>query len=244
MRTHLAEVHMTDNPSAPPCPEWARQWRPRTKDGAAALALYDDATICGIAETLRGLAEGADQDVLAGLIRQWGSQHLAVRRGVGDRPGADDRDKLRTAAAHLRAAKAVLDKIPDVAMAAAVEPRGDGDGLRDWARNLDSALSMPRVVEECAAVAEQAAEAVKVDRRRPPDHGLQVAIKQLCWIYHIVTGRLPGRWFNHYAEQGDGGPFERFVTAAIRPLWPNAGRAGRNVRAALLWYKNRLSNTQ
>ena len=80
---------------------------------------------------------------------------------------------------------------------------------------------------ELATLAEKAAKAVKVSHgRRPdddfrgrgPEDDLLGAVKELCWIYECVTGRLPGRDFDHYGRRGRG-PFEAFVAAAIKPLW-------------------------
>ena len=56
-------------------------WRPRSKHPHA-LKLYDDATVSGIVDVLPGFAAGTDRDVLAGLIRQWASQWIAIRRGA------------------------------------------------------------------------------------------------------------------------------------------------------------------
>ena len=98
----------------PLVPGWAEQWRPQTKDDARALALYDDDAISGIMEVLPCFAEGADRDVVAGVIRQWASQQIATRRGAGLKPTAVC-DKLETAAAKLREAATALDEIPNAA---------------------------------------------------------------------------------------------------------------------------------
>ena len=108
---------MTGVPSreAPGCPEWARQWSPRTKDGARALALYNEATVDRIADALPGLAEGVDRDALAGLIRQLASQAIAIRRGASPHTAKDIRDKLKRANVALRELATAFDQLPDIA---------------------------------------------------------------------------------------------------------------------------------
>jgi hypothetical protein len=113
-----------------------RNWRPQTKDDACALALYDDATISGIADVLPGLAEGVDQDALAGLIRLWASQQIAFRRGASqDNTPSQIRDELKTLGAKLRDAAQAFTQLPDIAKGRMATLRHDGNSL--WIRDLD-----------------------------------------------------------------------------------------------------------
>jgi hypothetical protein len=239
---------MTDTPRASAqCnyPGWARNWRPRTKHDAGALELYDDATISGIVDILPGFAEGADQDVLAGLVRQWASQWIAVRRGASPDAAAHVRAKLESLAAKWHEAATAAEELPRIAKGwmAELRPVGDSASLDDYARNLDYLLSAPRAARELAGIAGKAAKTVKVSRGHPPDAELQSAIKQLCWIYEIVTGRAPRRLVDPYGRR-NGGPFEAFVATTIKPLWPKAGGAGRTIRAAVKWYRNNRPRPQ
>ena len=77
----------------------------------------------------------------------------------------------------------------------------------------------------------------RVRRGRPEENAARLAVEQLCWIYEIVTGRPPGRDFDHYKKRGPS-PFEKFAAAAIGRLWRNKSGGGRNIRAALRRYKN------
>jgi hypothetical protein len=219
-----------------PWPGWARQWSPRTKDGARALALYTDATVDRIADALPGFAEGADRDMLAGLIRQLASQVIAIRRGASPDTAKDVRDKLKRADAALRELATAFDELPDIAKGVMADWQPAGAAYDDWVRNLAGLLSAPRKAREMAAKVEKMTQAVKISRGRSREDELLWAIKELCGIYETVTGRLPGRDYNHYSGH-DGGPFKEFVAAAIKPLWPKKGRVGRHVRVAVRWYK-------
>jgi hypothetical protein len=220
-------------------PGWARYWRPRAKDDTRALELYDDGTIAEIVDVLPGFAEGADQDVLAGLIRQWASQWIAIRRGASPDTAAHVRANLEAVAAKWRKAATAAEDLPGIAKGWMAESRPVGDGARldDYARNLDYVPSAPRVARELAGLAEKA-KAVKVSRGQPLDAELQWAIRQLCWIYEIVTDRAPRRFVDPYGRR-NGGPCEAFVATTIKPFWRKAGGAGRNIRSAVKWYRNK-----
>ena len=82
------------------------------------------------------------------------------------------------------------------------------------------------------------ARGARVRRGRPEENAARLAVEQLCWIYEIVTGRPPGRDFDHYKKRGPS-PFEKFAAAAIGRLWRKRNRSGggRHIRAALRRYK-------
>jgi hypothetical protein len=102
----------------------------------------------------------------------------------------------------------------------------------------EDALEALRAFEILARVETKArARKARIRLGRREENELQSAIRQLCWIYEIVTGRPPGRDFDHHKKRGSS-PFEKFVAAAIKPLWPNKAGVGRHIRAALHWYKN------
>jgi hypothetical protein len=218
---------MTDTPRASAqgnYPGWARNWRPRTKHDTRALELYDNATISGIVDVLPGFAEGADQDVLAGLIRQWASQWIAIRRGASRDTAAHVCAKLEILAAKWQEAATAAEELSCIAKGwmAELRPVGDSARLDDYARNLDYVLSAPSAARELAGLAGKAANAVKISH--PSDAELRWAIKQLCWIYEIVTGRAPRRLVHPYGRR-NGGPFEAFVaTGAGDSARSKAGR--------------------
>ena len=111
----------------------------------------------------------------------------------------------------------------------------------DMIRKLpDSAdvLEALRALEIIARVKTKAkARGARVRRGRPEENAARLAVEQLCWIYKIVTGRPPGRDFDHYKKRGPS-PFEKFAAAAIGRLWRNKSGGGRHIRAALRRYKN------
>ena len=65
----------------------------------------------------------------------------------------------------------------------------------------------------------------RVRRGRPEENAARLAVEQLCWIYEIVTGRPPGRDFDHHKKRGPS-PFEKFAAAAIGRLWRNKAAVG------------------
>lgn len=215
-------------------------WQPKTKDDAWACWFYDDDTISAIADVL---PRDVDRGVLTGSIRQWASRHVAIVRRESPDTAAGVRTKLKRAAAKLREATVALDEVPDIAKAQMADLRSEGDsaGLKDWARDMDYVRSA-RELREMAALADRVAKLMKVERRRPPDDHLKLATSELGLIYNRVTGRRPTRVV---ADNRDVGPFQAFVEAALKPLWPKAGRAGRNVKTAVsLWHKSQQAAPQ
>jgi hypothetical protein len=75
---------------------------------------------------------------------------------------------------------------------------------------------------------------VKIAQGRRDDVQLRMAIRELGWIYEVLTGARPAR--REDPRKGQNGPFKTFVKAAIKPLWPYASGSG-YIRDAVNWYK-------
>jgi hypothetical protein len=123
----------------------------------------------------------------------------------------------------------------------------------DWHRRNQQVRSAQRLAEELAVVAEMAGDKVrkvkvdqgpdgdqlrlvKIAQGRRGDVQLRRAIRELGWIYETLTGARPAR--REDPCNGQNGPFEAFVKAAIKPLWPYASGPG-YIRDAVDWCKNR-----
>jgi hypothetical protein len=136
---------MTDTPRVSAYPERARRWTPQTEDDFRAFDLYDDDTICRIAAVLPGFVEGVDHYVLAGFLRAWASQHLAIRRGANPDTAADVSKTYRTAVAAARELETAFAKLPVAEKGRMATMRSVGAGSSDdWSKNLTFVMSAPR----------------------------------------------------------------------------------------------------
>jgi hypothetical protein len=171
---------MTNTPSVSAHPERARKWTARTKDDSSARELYNDDTISRIAAVLPGFVEGVDHNALAGFLRAWASQHLAIRRGANPDTAADVSKTYRTAVAAARELETALAKLPvaEKGRMASMRSVGAGSSLDDWTKNLNYVISAPG---ELAALIEQAAEA----------HVRSVWAEQATKATEVRRGRLP-----------------------------------------------------
>jgi hypothetical protein len=219
------------------------RWEPQTKNDARAQELYDNAIITGIAAALPRVAPGMDRNVLEGLIWKWASKWIGILHGASSHTAKGDRNELKKLAKTLREAAVTLDELPDTVKSRMADLRSGGDSasLEDWARNLDYVRSA-REVRELAALADKAAKGIKTSRGRPRDYERELAVTELGEIYAHLTGKRPARFVDPSGERKSG-PLEAFVEAALKPLWPNAGKAGKAVKTAVSWYKNKQSNT-
>ena len=250
---------MSDTPCVSAYPERARRWSPQTRDDFRAFDLYDADTISHIAAVLPGFAEGMDHHVLAGLLRAWASQHLAIRRGTNPDTAADVRETYRAAIAAAHELETALGKLPvaEKGRMASMRSVGTDSSLDAWTKNLNYVMSAPRglaaLIEQTAEAhvrsvrAEQGTEARELRRGRLPrgrrrGEQLQRAVRELCYIYRVVTGARPTRHYDAI-EGHDGGPFVAFVQIVIKPLWPNARGAGGHIKEAVRWYRNRYLDT-
>jgi hypothetical protein len=157
---------------------------------------------------------GCDTDELLAQVKRRARAEGIELPGPSTNQG--ERDQHRAVAAAYRRAAAIL------------QAQGLSESFHAW---------------EMAARAQRRAKAVEISRGRGTEDELQWATRQLCRIYHIVTGRLPGRDFDHYKKRGPS-PFEKFAAAAIKPLWPNKVGVGRHIRAAVRWYKSWYKNNR
>ena len=93
-------------------------------------------------------------------------------------------------------------------------------------------------IREFANWTDVAAENFQVSRGTVKKLDLKVAIFDLAWVFEYLTGlraarrvRLGGEY-----EGTEYGPFAEFVSRAIAPIWPSAGKAQNTLKSALkLW---------
>jgi hypothetical protein len=110
-----------------------------------------------------------------------------------------------------------------------------------WHRRNQEVRSAQRLAEELTVLAEKAADKVrkvkveqapdgdqrrlvKIAQGRRDDVQLRMAIRELGEIYEVLTGARPAR--REDPCKGQNGPFETFVKATIKPLWPYASGSG------------------